>query len=102
MATTQLQSNNTSPDDLVEKVDFFRFDISRKIDSFQRADLGQFLTPPSVAQLMALMFTTRKRQVRLLDAGARVESLSAAWIAAICSRTEVKGTGLFLRIRAGR
>jgi len=43
--------------------------------------MGQFMTPPPVARLMASMLTTAHEDVRLLDAGAGVGSLTAAAIA---------------------
>jgi len=46
----------------------------------QQKELGQFLTPPHVADLMATMFRRRSRTVRLLDAGAGMGILSAAFV----------------------
>jgi adenine-specific DNA-methyltransferase len=43
-------------------------------------EFGQFLTPPHVADLMAGMFELRCRHVRLLDAGAGMGILSAAFV----------------------
>ncbi len=66
---------------LVEGVNYFRLDASRRLDAKQRGELGQFFTPSSVARFMASMFETRSPSVRLLDAGAGVGSLSAAFVA---------------------
>lgn len=66
---------------LVEGVNYFRLDASRRLDAKQRGELGQFFTPPSVARFMASMFETRSPSVRLLDAGAGVGSLSTAFVA---------------------
>jgi adenine-specific DNA-methyltransferase len=52
----------------------------------RRAALGQFMTPAPVAAFMAAMFDLRARQVRLLDAGAGVGSLTAAFVAQGCRR----------------
>lgn len=43
-------------------------------------DLGQFLTPPHVADLMAAMFNLQASHIRLLDAGAGMGILSAAFV----------------------
>lgn len=43
-------------------------------------ELGQFLTPPHVADLMATMFQGLSKTVRLLDAGAGMGILSAAFV----------------------
>ena len=41
---------------LVDSVEFFRLDANRKLDPDRRADLGQFMTPPATARLMASIF----------------------------------------------
>lgn len=47
----------------------------------RRAELGQFMTPSSVAQFMASMFpASNLRTCRLLDAGAGVGALSCAFL----------------------
>ena len=47
----------------------------------QQKEYGQFLTPPHVADLMAGMFTqTKGSTIRLLDAGAGLGMLSAAFV----------------------
>jgi adenine-specific DNA-methyltransferase len=71
---------------LIESVDFFRLDASRKLDAGKRSDLGQFMTPPSTARLMASMFEANKNHITLLDAGAGVGSLTAAFVSEICGR----------------
>jgi adenine-specific DNA-methyltransferase len=48
--------------------------------------MGQFLTPASVAIFMAGMFEARKPVLRLLDPGAGIGSLSAAFVAAMARR----------------
>lgn len=49
-------------------------------DATHQKRLGQFLTSPHVADLMAGMFRCRARRVRLLDAGAGLGILSAAFV----------------------
>ncbi len=73
---------------LVESVDFFRLDANRKLNSAKRSDFGQFMTPPATARLMASMFSTEQREVSLLDPGAGVGSLTAAFVSEICGRVE--------------
>lgn len=76
---------------LLEHVDFFRVDASRNLQATHRSELGQFFTPPSVARRMASMFTKRSqtlntvtRVLRILDPGAGVGTLSAAYVAQVC------------------
>lgn len=71
---------------LNERIDLARLDVGRFQDPKKRALLGQFLTPSSVAGLMASMFCNRKGVIRLLDAGAGIGSLSAAFVAEMCTR----------------
>ena len=71
---------------LVDSVDFFRLDANRKLDPCRRSDLGQFMTPPATARLMASMFEARFEELCLLDAGAGIGSLTAAFVAEVCNR----------------
>jgi adenine-specific DNA-methyltransferase len=73
---------------LLESIDFFRLDAGRKLDPKRRSDLGQFMTPPATAQLMAAMFEAKQEHITLLDAGAGVGSLTAAFVSEICGRPE--------------
>ena len=50
----------------------------------RREELGQFLTAPPVADLMASMFGPLPRTVRLLDAGAGDGALTAAFVSRCC------------------
>ncbi len=71
---------------LVDHVDLVRIDAGRRLDTERQAELGQFMTPAPTARLMASMFEARGERIRLLDAGAAVGSLTAAWIGEICDR----------------
>ncbi len=71
---------------MVDSIDFFRLDANRKLNPNQRTELGQFMTPPATARLMASMFEAAHEHIRLLDAGAGVGSLTAAFIGEMCSR----------------
>jgi adenine-specific DNA-methyltransferase len=71
---------------LIDSIDFFRLDANRKLDPTRRSDLGQFMTPPATAGLMASMFEATQERIALLDAGAGVGSLTAAFVSEICRR----------------
>jgi adenine-specific DNA-methyltransferase len=73
---------------LVDSIDFFRLDANRKLRPDRRSDLGQFMTPPATARLMAKMFDAGWEEICLLDAGAGVGSLTAAFISEVCTRAE--------------
>lgn len=68
------------------RADKVRREISRRLDGKRRAELGQFLTPEPVAVDMAAMFGQLPEDVRLLDAGAGVGSLTAAFVTEALSR----------------
>ena len=72
-------------DGLVDRVDLIRLDVGRRLDPAHRAAMGQFFTPAPIARFMADLSEAKTGRVRLLDPGAGVGSLSAAWIARACS-----------------
>lgn len=71
---------------LVREADSRRRSATTELNQDTRSDLGQFLTPAPVARLMASMFLELPSEVRLLDAGAGVGGLTAAFVAEACSR----------------
>jgi len=54
----------------------------------RQEELGQFLTPPPVAALMASMLGPLPTRVRLLDAGAGAGALTAAFVSKYCAKRE--------------
>lgn len=73
-------------DDLTARVDVYRADACRNLEAEQRSELGQFFTPPSVARFMASLFGDLPQEIRLLDAGAGVGTLTAAFVDEVCQR----------------
>jgi len=61
-------------------LDQMRLEASRRLNPERKAELGQFMTPESVAKFMAGLFSQRTGAIRLLDAGAGVGSLTAAFL----------------------
>ena len=68
-------------DSLTEVVETRRQLASQSLDPTRRADMGQFFTPEPVAMFLASMFDLRDRPATLLDPGAGVGSLTAAFVA---------------------
>ncbi|MBX3173325.1 MAG: Eco57I restriction-modification methylase domain-containing protein [Gemmatimonadaceae bacterium] len=68
-------------EDLLAAVEEARLTASARLNQKQRGAKGQYFTPAQTARFMASQFTPRGGRIRLLDAGAGVGSLSAAWIA---------------------
>lgn len=73
-------------DSLLAAVEATRRDAVQRLDPRRRVLMGQFLTPASVAAFMAGMFEGKKPVLHVLDPGAGIGSLSAAFVAAICRR----------------
>lgn len=66
---------------LLSRIEQTRLTVSRTADAKKRAKLGQFFTPASIAHFMAGLFDPcGKEECRLLDAGAGIGSLSAAFL----------------------
>tara|TARA_R110000787_G_scaffold209044_1_gene319100 strand:+ start:1404 stop:3929 length:2526 start_codon:yes stop_codon:yes gene_type:complete len=74
---------------LVENTDFYRLDANRKLDPKKRSVLGQFMTPAPITEYMASLFNPviSGSQLSLLDPGAGVGSLTAAFVNEFSSRT---------------
>ena len=60
--------------------EFFRFEASRKLDKDTRSRLGQYMTPAPIGRFMASMFADLGGSLRVLDPGAGVGSLTAAFV----------------------
>lgn len=79
-----------SPEQILRsQIEFYRLDAARRSSQSQRKKLGQFLTPQSVAQMMAAMFASRDPVISILDAGAGVGSLLAACVIEFLSRLQL-------------
>lgn len=63
---------------LLDQVDLWRLEASRRLDPKRRSEFGQFLTPSPIAAFMASLFCRFHAEVRLLDAGAGAGALLAA------------------------
>jgi len=63
-------------------IDQRRTKISSETSAAKKAELGQFMTPTDIARFMASLFTPlAKKRIHLLDAGAGIGSLTAAFAA---------------------
>lgn len=70
---------------LAERADFYRVDASPKLDAKRRASLGQYMTPAPIGQFMASLFSDTCGELRVLDPGAGVGSLTAALAERLCA-----------------
>lgn len=65
---------------MVINADGYRADAYAAVDEDTRTEYGQFFTPPQVAHMMAALFRKLPGEIRLLDAGAGVGALTAAFV----------------------
>ncbi|MBD2364330.1 Eco57I restriction-modification methylase domain-containing protein [Anabaena minutissima FACHB-250] len=65
---------------LTDSTDINRIYLSSRLDIKQRSELGQFLTPAAVACLMTQQFNNISGNITLLDPGAGVGALTAAFV----------------------
>lgn len=72
---------------LTERIDLYRVDAYRALDPEQRSEMGQYFTPHSIARFMASLFGRSLQDIRLLDAGAGVGTLTAAFVEEACQNT---------------
>ncbi len=71
---------------LIQNLDLYRIDANQKLDPEQRSKMGQFFTPPVVANFMASLFGDPPKNICLLDAGAGVGLLAGAFVENVCNR----------------
>lgn len=75
---------------LLTEVDMLRLVASQQLETDSKEAKGQFLTPAPIAHLMAGMFEHLDRlEISLLDPGAGVGSLLAAFVAILCQRQRI-------------
>ena len=72
---------------LADTTEFYSAAALPKLDPALRSELGQFMTPASVGRFMAGLFTDVSGDLRVLDPGAGVGSLTAALVERLCERT---------------
>jgi adenine-specific DNA-methyltransferase len=77
---------NSRAEYLMSSVETSRREASLLLEPRHRVLMGQFFTPASVAMFMARMIECKKPVVHILDPGAGVGSLSAAFVAEMCRR----------------
>lgn len=67
--------------DIAERTDFYRLGAKHKLDPKNRSAMGQFMTPVPIARFMACLFSKFDvDEIHLLDPGAGVGSLTAAFV----------------------
>jgi adenine-specific DNA-methyltransferase len=66
---------------MLQSIDTLRKEATKRLDQSKRSQFGQYMTPTSIAEFMASLFTKKiLEEIRLLDAGAGIGSLTAAFL----------------------
>ncbi|HEV3038063.1 MAG TPA: BsuBI/PstI family type II restriction endonuclease [Candidatus Angelobacter sp.] len=78
--------SNAANFDCLAKVDSLRLQADRTYPDERKADLGQFFTPAPIARLMASMFAPGWNEIKLLDPGAGIGTLTVAFVQECCNR----------------
>ena len=78
---------HTSEEMLTARTDTRRLAAASRLAPNSKSELGQFMTPTPVAEFMATLFSpVTQPEIRLLDPGAGVGSLTAAFLQRICAQ----------------
>jgi len=73
---------------IAETADFYRADTSSRLDPKRRSALGQYMTAVPLARFLASLFDRLDGDICLLDPGAGVGSLTAAFVERMCHQPE--------------
>ena len=86
VSTAKLETAETNP---LLKAERLRRALGDDSVAEHQSQLGQFLSPAPVAEFMATLFPSIEGDVKLLDPGAGVGSLTAAFVEEACSRKKL-------------
>lgn len=70
-----------------ETTEFYRLDAALKLNPKRRSSLGQYMTPAPICRFMASLFSNLSGDLRVLDPGAGVGSLTSALVERLCEFT---------------
>jgi len=85
-----IQLNNKT----LPAVDVLRIEANRLLDPKKKSALGQFFTPASICEFMASLFSKIEGEIKLLDPGCGVGSLSSAFLDESLKRNKIKSLDL--------
>ena len=69
---------------LADTTEFYSTAASSKLEPEIRSELGQYMTPAAIGRFMAGLFSDVSGDLRVLDPGAGVGSLTAAFVERLC------------------
>lgn len=74
--------------EIVETAEVYGIDATLRLDSKERSKLGQYMTPSAIGRFAASLFSNTSEDLRILDPGAGVGSLTAALVEELCDRKQ--------------
>ena len=81
---------------IADTADFYRADTSARLNPKRRSALGQFMTAAPIARFLASLFENTGGDICLLDPGAGVGSLTAAFVERIFHQAEKPRSAAFV------
>ncbi len=81
---------------LAETAELYRVDAGLRLDPKKRSALGQYMTPAPIGRFMANLFEHTSAEMRVLDPGAGVGSLTAALVERLCQNSQQPRSATFV------
>ena len=85
-----------NPLTFAETAEFYRVDAGLKLDPKNRAVLGQYMTPAPIGRFIASLFENTSNDMRVLDPGAGLGSLTAALVERLCKNDQKPRSATFV------
>ena len=92
----QILTSRTLKPAVAETAEFYRVAAPLKLDPKKRSVLGQYMTPAPIGQFMASLFENTSNDIRVLDPGAGVGSLTAALVERLCENGRQPRSATFI------
>ena len=92
----QILTSRTLKTAVAETAEFYRVAAPLKLDPKKRSVLGQYMTPAPIGQFMASLFENTSNDIRVLDPGAGVGSLTAALVERLCENGRQPRSATFI------
>lgn len=88
IAMSSIENSVPNKEQLTSVADALLLEANKRLDRKRKASMGQFMTPSCVSQFMASFFEDIGENVDLLDAGAGVGALTAAFVQRCCEEKD--------------
>ena len=92
----RISASRTLQTAFAETAEFYRVDAGLKLDPKRRSVLGQYMTPAPIGRFMASLFENTSNDMCVLDPGAGVGSLTAAFVERLCKNSQRPRSATFI------